>query len=96
MAVTAILMDLRQLALVILLMRIAALMLVAVMAEMLNLRALLVLAIDGRHRPGGLERQRQQHENDQQFFHGLDISIEIRIEKLSRSALTAAAAIASR
>lgn len=78
MAITAIAMHLRQLVLVIGLIS-TALMLMAVMAEVLRRCILLMLTIDGRRRPGELERQHQQHQNDQQFFHGANLNIEISV-----------------
>jgi hypothetical protein len=36
-----------------------------------------MLAIDGSRRPGKLERQHQQHQDDQQFFHGANLNTEI-------------------
>ena len=44
------------------------LMLMAVMAEMRHLGRLM-LAIDGRHRPGVLDRQNSQQQDEQELFH---------------------------
>ena len=78
MAITAIRMHLRKLArLALVAGRFGFLMLMRVMAEMLDRRRLFMLAIDSRHRPGKLERQCQQHQDDQQFFHGANLNTEI-------------------
>lgn len=47
-----------------------ALVLVDVMAEMPNTRALLMLAIAGRSAPDELERQQREHEDDENAAHG--------------------------
>jgi hypothetical protein len=44
------------------------LVLMAMVAEVRHL-VLFVLAIDGRHRPGVLDRQNSQQQNEQDFFH---------------------------
>lgn len=75
MAITAILVQLRQLAGVIGV-AIGMLMLMRVMAEMLHRCALLVLAIDGRRAPGKLERHDNQQQDGEQFFHAADHNIE--------------------
>jgi hypothetical protein len=40
------------------------------MAEMPNIRALLMLAIAGRSAPDELERQQREHEDDENAAHG--------------------------
>lgn len=44
--------------------------LVLMVAEMRGRHLVFVLTIDGSHRPGSLERQDHQQENEEEFFHG--------------------------
>lgn len=68
-------------------------MLMRVMAEVRCVR-LFVLTIRCSDSPGGLQRQRDQQEDEEQFFHGVNVSIDFRIEialriNASRAAITA-------
>lgn len=40
------------------------------MVTKMRRRTLLMLAVDGRRRPGVLERQNHQQKNEKEFFHG--------------------------
>ena len=55
--------------------------LMLVMAEMRACSGILMLAIGSCRSPGELERQGQQHQNDEQFFHGLNHNIVLFQDK---------------
>lgn len=75
MTITAVSVRLCQFSLVVRLLC-AGLMLVFVMAVMGTCQVGFMLTIDCCRCPGKLERQNQQHQNYQQFFHGRNHSIE--------------------